>query len=610
MSFIFGIIDFSKKPVKPEEIRALAHAVKWEGFNERIEIEEDYAVGYCGHPERNPKAGIVRYEHLIVLADIRIYNTAELKGSFDFKSPAEAFARAYLRWGIHCADRINGDFAVVVIDRATNAVHLFRDHIGARPLTYWFHENRLIFASHEFGIARSGLVSPSLSEEKMISRFFRFKEEYSQTAFNDVFKVVPGHCVSFLSDRKQITKYWRPEDIKQNRSLSFEDAVTRLRQLMLAATRNRMAPVKIGAHVSGGIDSTGIASIVADHIGDKTQLLGYAWSPEEFKGEVEGVNEKEFIEAFSVEKEVPVKYLRLEENEFVRDSLLPEFAEMYIEHPTMQMAGKDGVQVLFSGWGGDEFVSLSIRGTFNHLFFKFKWFTLAKFIRKAGIRSSIGRFRTDILPLLVPFGLIQPYKAQYSKWSRLCFLKASVILKHWKLILFNRQKNIFSYGNRTRFMLNLLENYHIPERMDNWGMHAERYGFEYKYPLLDKDVLEFWFSIPVAYTYLNMQSRLLFREALKGILTEKVRIRKGKGEGLRIAYFQQNMRSGKRYLEQLFFALPEQGHLSFFLPKTFEKLIIQQPEKHKIKEMLDYGNLAFYLRYVELIKKYNMTQSE
>ncbi len=175
MSFIFGVIDFSKKPVKPEEIRALAHAVKWEGFNEQIEVEEGCAIGYSGHPERNPKAGIFKNEELIVLADIRIYNAGELKKSVDFESPAEAFARAYLRWGVHCADRINGDFAVVVIDRAKNGVHLFRDQIGARPLTYCFHEKRLIFASHEFGIVKSGLVSPSLSEEKLIRQCFRYR---------------------------------------------------------------------------------------------------------------------------------------------------------------------------------------------------------------------------------------------------------------------------------------------------------------------------------------------------------------------------------------------------------------------------------------------------
>ena len=69
------------------------------------------------------------------------------------------------------------------------------------------------------------------------------------------------------------------------------------------------------------------------------------------------------------------------------------------------------------------------------------------------------------------------------------------------------------------------------------------------------------------------------------------------------------MRNGKRYLAQLFFAIPEQEQLSFFQPKAFENLINQPPEKHKIKEILDYQKLPFYLRYVGLIKKYKMKQS-
>ena len=602
MSFIFGIINLDGEQVKPEEIQSLAQAVKWDGFSEKIEIEDNLALGYCGHPERTPKAGIFKYEHLLILADIRIYNTSELTKSFAFESPEEAFAKAYLRWSTHCANQINGDFAVVVIDQGKNEVHLFRDHIGARPLTYWFHENRLIFASHEFGLVKSGLALASLSEERLIRRFFRFKEEYAQTVFQDVSKVVPGHCVSFLPDRKQITKYWRPEEIRQDQTLSFDDAVARLRQLTLAATLSRMEPGKTGVHVSGGLDSTGIASILADYIGDKTPLTGYSWSPAEVEVPVEGVNEKEFIEAFSVEKGVPVRYHRLEENEFARDSLLPEFEQMHIEHPTMRMARSDGVRTLFSGWGGDECVSLSTRGTYNHLFFRCKWFTLARFIRKAGIKSGLWRLRAEVLPLLIPFGLLHTY--QPIDPSKLFYLKPAFIRKHWKLIFFHERIKFFGYGNRTRFMLNLLENYHVPKRMDDWAMNAEQYGFEYKYPLLDKDLLEFWFSVPIEYTYRDMRSRLLFREAMKGILTEKVRIRNTKGEELRLTYSQQNMRTGKSYLAQLFLAIPEQEHLSFFRPKAFKKLINQPSPKHRLKEMSDFGKIALYLRYTELVKKY------
>lgn len=602
MGFIYGIINLDGEAVQQEEISPLATAVKWEGFHEQNEVEDNYALGYCYHPERKSKAGIFKFEDLIILADIRIYNAPELKKHFPFDSPEEGFAKAYLLWGTNCANYINGDFSVVVIHRKKNEVHLFRDHIGARPLTYWFHENRLIFASHEFGIVKSGLVTTSLCEEKLINELFRFKEIYKQTVFQRVFKVIPGYCLSFSQNGKKLTKYWKPEEIKQNNTLSFNDAVAKLRALMIAATLSRIESGKTGVHVSGGIDSTGVACILADYTKEKSQLIGYSWTPEILQGEFEGIDEKEFIEAFSTEKKVLINYLKLEEKEFSKNAIIPEFEKMQIEHPTMKMAGKDGVKTLFSGWGGDEFVSLSTRGTYNHLFFNFKWLTLGRFIYKTGIKSGILRLRTEVLPLLIPFGLLHTY--QPKNWSNLNYFRTYFIKKHWKNIFFHNQKNIFGYGNRTQFMLNLLHNYHIPGRMDSWAIHAERYGFEYKYPLLDKEVLEFWFSIPVAYTYQNMQSRLLYREAMKGILTEKIRVRKDKGEGLRIAYTQQNQKKGEKLVENLVLSISEKEHLTFFRPESIKKTLNQVAGKHKFKERQRQNMFILYLRYVELVKKY------
>ena len=72
--------------------------------------------------------------------------------------------------------------------------------------------------------------------------------------------------------------------------------------------------------------------------------------------------------------------------------------------------------------------------------------------------------------------------------------------------------------------------------------------------MLDKQVLEFWFSLPVEFTYKDFNSRLLYRETMKGILTEKIRIRKDKGEALRIAYTQKNDQDGEEYLKNLFYS--------------------------------------------------------
>jgi asparagine synthase (glutamine-hydrolysing) len=599
MSFIYGVINLSQKPVTVKEIDSLATAVKWNGFQEHNISADNYALGYCHHPERKSKAGVFEYENIIVLADIRIYNTKDLLQHFSFDSPEEAFAKAYLKWGADCANYINGDFAAVVIDKKKNIVHLFRDHIGTRPLTYWFTENRLIFASHEFGLTKSNLINTSLSEEKLIIDFFYNKTNYVQTSFDNILKIKPGYCLTVSANQKKYTKYWKPENIKKNKTISFEQAVLQLRKLLQEATKQRIESEKTGVHVSGGIDSTGVACILADYIKDKSQLIGYSWTPERLEGEFKGIDEKKFIEAFASEKKITVKYLTLAKNEWSKNFIIPEFERMPIEQPTMQMAGKDKVTTLFSGWGGDEFVSLNNRGSFNHLLFSFHWKKLSRLILQKGIKTSIMQFRSEVLPLTVPFGLLSTYGPK--DWSVLHYMKFRFIRKHWKKIFFNPQQNFFGYGNRSKFMLNLLHNYHIPERMDSWSLHSERYGFEYKYPLLDKAVLEFWFSLPIEYTYCDKHSRLLYREAMKGILTEKIRVRRDKGEGMRISYTIQKQTEELLFIQNLLLSIEDKEHLSFFRPNVLKKTF----KEIKIEHIHKLGfTIPKYLRYVALTKKY------
>ncbi|MDD4921044.1 MAG: asparagine synthase-related protein [Bacteroidales bacterium] len=604
MSFIFGIIDFDNKLVNENELKTLSDAVKWEHAIEQTEYFGHIALGFCYNPKRNPKVGFFKNEDLIVLADIRIYNTENLKKSFDFRSPQEAFAKAWILWGALCGNYINGDYAAIVIDRKKNEAHLFRDHIGTRPLTYYFSDNRLLFASHEFGLVKSGLFKPKLSEKKLINLFFRQNGNYGQTAFESVHKIIPGHCQTFSADYNSSTKFWKPESIKKNKTLTFDESVVRLRELIVTATIKRMETRKTGMHVSGGLDSCGVASIVAEHTVNKNLLLGYSYSPEIFDDIVHGVNEKELINEFCTEKKIAIKYLNLEKNGGIKNTLIPEFETQSIEHSIMQQAEKDEIENLFCGWGGDEFVSLSTRGTVNHLFFKLKWGSLLNLVKKEGLISILHRFRTEVLPLLIPFGLLPIYKSGRTDWSILRLLKLSFIWKNWKTIFFYHQKNVFGYGDRTKFALNLLGIYHLPQRMDSWGINAEKYGFEYKYPLLDKDVLEFWFSIPVEYTYQGFHPRLLYKESMKGILMDKIRTRNDKDEAIFLTFWRKERKNDKNYLENIFHTIPKEEQLPFFKPKSLLSVIKQPHSDNLQKNNKAMHQLTLYIKYVTIVKKY------
>jgi len=408
-----------------------------------------------------------------------------------------------LKWGKDGANHINGEFAAVIINEQKNEVFIFRDHIGARPLTYTFDGKRLIFSSSQYAIAKSGLIKVQESAAyKTLKKQFG-KKNYPLTYFDNVYKVKSGHLLAISMSGLQEYRYWNPEKIKINHSLSFEESATTLQKLMIEATINRMDKRKIGVHVSGGLDCTGVASILADNIDDKSTLIGYSWSPE-----IEDLpddivipeNEKIYIDHFSAEKNVKVRYYKsaLPYNEA---AFWPEFETMHIEHQVMKQAIDDEVGSIFTGWGGDEVVSLSIRGVVNHLVLRLKIISLFRLIKKRGIKFFVKRVLEEVfLPIF------------------------SV-----------KKKNIYGWGGRYELVVNLLNNRHLTDRIDSWGYFAEKYGFSYKYPLTDKAVIEFYLSVPEEHTYHNMESRILYKEAMKGILPEKIRTRINKWEYLRIA---------------------------------------------------------------------------
>ncbi len=600
MSYLFGIVDWEGQEIPARELGALAEAVGAAGFATTAETSGGCALGYGHRPDRDPHCRIVRHEHLTVLADLRLYDRGALRSRFGAGDDFDAFARAFLHWGEECGRHVNGDFAAVVVDRLNRRAHLLRDHIGARPLVYRHDRRRLLFATHEYGLARSGLFPADRNEEHLLRHFLWLRGDYRQTAFRDVCKVTPGHVVTFWASGQRSTRYWQPGEIRIDRAIRFEEAAGRLRQLLVDATMARVAPGKVGAHVSGGLDSCAVAGILADRLDDRGRLTGYSWTPEAQAESGPGEDERPHLETFSAEKGVPVRCQHLGENEFARDAVRFDFEGQRIEQPTMRAAGSDGVTTLFSGWGGDEFLSLSTRGVFNHLFFGLQPARLLRFVWKCGLRSTLARARTEVLPLLVPFGL-HPSCGR-TRWADLHLLAPDLVRKHWRTALLPQEKNIFGYGNRRRFILNLLENYHLPERMDAWALHAERHGFEYRYPLLDKDVLEFWFGLPVEFTYHEFDSRRLFREVAKGFLPESIRLRRTKDEARRTGYSWQNLRAGKAYLEGLFDAVPAGGHPPHFRTEAWRRLFHAPLPEAPREGRACMEKLCFYLRQVELAR--------
>ncbi|MTK54528.1 asparagine synthase-related protein [Paludibacter sp.] len=596
MSLIFGIVNLKGGAINPEDVRKLGKTVQWDDFDSKIEINSSYGWGYCWNKKRAPKAGIYTSERVAVLCDARIYNRDELKQSFEFEQPEEAFAKAYLKWGTGFADNFNGDFAAVIIDFQQQNVLLVRDHIGVRPLAYSIKNELLIFASHEFGIAKSNLINNALSEETVIRTFNLHKrQEYSLTVFKYIRKIVPGYVTDITSGKISNSKYWWPEKIQTNKNLTFEKAVSHLRKYLMKSVHVRIEQGIIGTHVSGGIDSSGVAAILADCIADKDRLKGYSWSPESTSGDVGGLNEKKLIDEFAEQKGIKVAYLSYDDPANIEDFTLPEFEQMPIEIHTMRQACEDDVSSLFSGWGGDEFVSLSLRGTFSHFFFQLKLRSLLYWVNNRGFKAIFASIKREMLPL-VSLGIIE-------SCCKFKYFRSYFICEHLFLFITQKKENLYGFGDRKGLMLRFLRNYHLPQRMDSWALFGEKFGIEYKFPLLDKYLIEYWFTIPIKYTYEALIPRFLYKEAMEGILIESIRNRANKEE----AVFQQICKKRYGMIKDRIADIPNLFENSLFLPflkgeKFYE--CAKSRKKGLIETYLELNDIRFFLRYKSLVEKY------
>ncbi len=161
-------------------------------------------------------------------------------------------------------------FAFALWDRRRRRLLLARDRMGVKPL-YWAHvDGRLLFGSEIKSILDSGLVERRANEtalpELLGTRYLSGEE----TLFKGIYRLLPGHTLVFEDGRVTIRKYW---DIPTGRvneeiaGLSDREAVERFRELLTESVRLRlMADVPLGMFLSGGLDSSAIAALMAGMI--------------------------------------------------------------------------------------------------------------------------------------------------------------------------------------------------------------------------------------------------------------------------------------------------------------------------------------------------------
>lgn len=222
-----------------------------------------------------------------------IYNHASVRQELEAaghryrtKSDTETIVHAYEQWGDGCVHRFRGMFAFAIWDTPKRRLLLARDRLGVKPLYWALAKDRLLFASEIKSILESGLVEPR-ANQRVISEVLATRYSSStDTMFEGIHKLLPGHRLVFEKGRVAISQYWDvPLDgpDPEIERLSEAALVDRFRDLLRESVRLRlMADVPLGMFLSGGIDSSAVAALMAKEIDRPVKTFSVAFADRAF----------------------------------------------------------------------------------------------------------------------------------------------------------------------------------------------------------------------------------------------------------------------------------------------------------------------------------------
>lgn len=305
-------------------------------------------------------------ETLWITFNGEIYNYREIrkilsrKGcSFRSESDTEVLLKAYEEWGLKVFDFLNGMFAFAIYDKVAHRLFAARDHIGIKPFYYWYDNRSLIFASEIKAILASGLIEkrPDYSALRTPTRF----QVSPYTGFEGIYKLPPGHYMTFVNGALDIRKYWDLTPGEPQNSLKEGEAIARLNELLTDSVRLQMiADVPVGILLSGGLDSSVIAALMRRNTNQDVHSFTIRFADEDKRFEQmpdDAVYARQVAEAFDfrhheivlnpdISRLLPLLVYHLDE---------PLADPAAINTYLISKAARDSnIVVLLNGMGGDE----------------------------------------------------------------------------------------------------------------------------------------------------------------------------------------------------------------------------------------------------------------
>ena len=488
-------------------------------------------------------------DQYVIIFNGEIYNYEKLREQliqkgmqFQTKSDTEVILALYAEKKEEAVKDLRGMFSFVIWDKIEKKVFGARDPFGIKPFFYCEHKNGIYFASEKKSIV-SVLEKDQVNPESLQHYFTYQYVPEPKTMSQNIIKLEPGHCFTKKEhEPMQIRTYWKPEFKPVN--VEKQALIKEIRDVMYDSVQMHMrSDVPVGSFLSGGIDSSIIASIAREfHPGIQTFSVGF-----EHEGFSEVDVAKETAEKIGVENIDVV----VSPQQFVAE--LPKII-WHMDDPMADPAAiplyfvaqkaAEHVTVVLSGEGADE-----LFGGYN---IYHEPFSLQPLNRLPKPFKSVLKGASSMLPKGVKGKsylerVATPIEERYYGNAKI-FTEEE---KHQFIRLYN---DAWAYTNVTKPLYEQIKNYDDVAKMQFIDIYTWLRGdilvkadkmtmansLELRVPFLDKEVFRVASKIPTHYKITNGTTKAILREAVRGVVPDHVLDRKKLGFPVPIRHWLKN----------------------------------------------------------------------
>lgn len=451
---------------------------------------------------------------------------------------------AYKKWGKECVKYLYGDFAFAIWDEEKGELFCARDHFGCRPFYFFNTPDFFVFSSNLRILLKLPSVPVLIDDIKIYKNALSVSNENEETHYKNISRLPPAHSILLSNSNMVYERYW--ELVKSARRVGVTEVEAKenlLKHLKNSIVERIRSQDSICTELSGGLDSSSIAAI-ASELSHERNISISAFS------HAMSLNQKERYSPFRDESYFSnkvIEHIKIKEHVKVTGensgSLAPILNSFeYLSSPSPQNYGvfsdellsavkKSGGRVLLSGAGGDEMVSSKVPGYFAELVKSKEWEVLR---REINIKTKKRKYPAFISWLVSHTIWLFPRSLELiEKFSMkrffvfICRYNSIALSGHLKQKV--RAKKIYRIESfkqidgdvRERQRLEL-RGKDLVSRLENSYLAGMEYGVDYRYPLLDRKLIEYYFNLPTILKYKNGSGRYIFRRAIQGYLPQEI----------------------------------------------------------------------------------------